>query len=79
MYESVEDDPSWNLKIAFDAFVEAGDAFDAEVAARLHRHIYSVGDTVAPQASYTAFRGRLPALAPLLAKRGLLEANLPGA
>jgi peptidyl-dipeptidase Dcp len=64
---------------AFDAFVEAGDAFDAEVAARLHRHIYSVGDTVAPQAAYTAFRGRLPALAPLLAKRGLLEANLPGA
>ena len=64
---------------AFDAFVEAGDAFDAEVAARLHRHIYSVGDTVAPQAAYTAFRGRLPALAPLLEKRGLLEANLPGA
>jgi peptidyl-dipeptidase Dcp len=65
---------------AFDAFVEAGNPFDAEVAARLHRHIYSVGDTVAPQQAYTAFRGRLPELAPLLAKRGLLEeANLPGA
>ena len=58
---------------AFDAFVEAGNPFDQEVAARLHRHIYASGDTVAPQAAYTAFRGRLPALTPLLAKRGLLE------
>ena len=58
---------------AFDAFVEAGDPFDPEVAARLHRHIYASGDTLAPQAAYTAFRGRLPALTPLLAKRGLLE------
>jgi peptidyl-dipeptidase Dcp len=65
---------------AFDAFIEAGNPFDAEVAARLHRHIYSVGDTVAPQTAYTSFRGRLPALAPLLAKRGLLEEDgLPAA
>lgn len=58
---------------AFDAFEEAGDPFDADVAARLHRHIYAVGDSVPPQQAYTGFRGRLPALEPLLSKRGLLE------
>lgn len=65
---------------AFGAFEEAGNPFDADVAARLHRHIYAVGDTVPPQQAYTDFRGRLPALEPLLAKRGLLAGtNLPGA
>jgi peptidyl-dipeptidase Dcp len=63
---------------AFGAFEEAGNPFDADVAARLHRHIYAVGDTVPPQQAYTDFRGRLPALEPLLAKRGLLAGtNLP--
>jgi len=60
---------------AYDAFVEAGNPFDAEVAARLHRHIYSAGDSVAPQQAYAAFRGRLPKLGPLLLKRGLVEAE----
>ena len=58
---------------AYDAFVEAGNPFDAEVAARLYRHIYSAGDSVAPQEAYTAYRGRLPKLGPLLLKRGLVE------
>ncbi|HJV72501.1 M3 family metallopeptidase [Ideonella sp.] len=58
---------------AFNAFEEAGNPFDAQVAARLHRHIYAVGDTVSPQQAYTDFRGRLPAIEPLLSKRGLLE------
>ncbi|MDZ7813693.1 MAG: M3 family metallopeptidase [Ideonella sp.] len=62
---------------AYDAFIEAGNPFDAEVAARLHRHIYASGDTVAPQAAYTAFRGRLPSLVPLLTKRGLAEEGAP--
>jgi peptidyl-dipeptidase Dcp len=64
---------------AFNAFVEAGDAFDKKMAQRLLSHIYSVGDSVAPQDAYTSFRGRLPKLGPLLAKRGLLEAGLPAA
>ncbi|MFD2451105.1 M3 family metallopeptidase [Ideonella paludis] len=62
---------------AYDAFIEAGNPFDADVAARLHRHIYASGDTVAPQAAYTAFRGRLPSLVPLLTKRGLLDEGAP--
>lgn len=63
---------------AFNAFVEAGDPFDKKMAQRLLSHIYAVGDSVAPQDAYTSFRGRLPKLGPLLAKRGLLdEAGLP--
>ena len=58
---------------AFDAFVEAGDPFDAATAERLKRHIYSAGDSVEPQAAYAAFRGRAPQLEPMLRKRGLLE------
>lgn len=57
----------------YDAFVEAGDPFDPAVADRLLRHIYSVGDTVEPRATYRAFRGRDAAVQPMLAKRGLLE------
>jgi peptidyl-dipeptidase Dcp len=57
---------------AFNAFLEAGDPFDPQVAARLHRHIYAAGDSVDPREAYTSFRGRLAALEPLLSKRGLL-------
>jgi len=60
---------------AFAAFDEAGNAFDPALAARLEA-IYSAGDTQDPMALYRAFRGRDPAIAPLLAQRGLAE---PGA
>ena len=56
----------------FGAFEEAGDPFDPQVAARLHRHIYAAGGSVAPMEAYRAFRGRDPKVEPLLAKRGLL-------
>jgi peptidyl-dipeptidase Dcp len=58
---------------AFDAFVEAGDPFDAGVAGRLQRHIYAAGDSVEPGATYAAFRGRAPQIESMLRKRGLLE------
>ncbi|MCU0813386.1 MAG: M3 family metallopeptidase [Burkholderiaceae bacterium] len=57
---------------AFDAFVEAGDPFDAATAERLRRHVYAAGDSVEPGATYAAFRGRAPALEPMLRKKGLL-------
>lgn len=59
----------------FDAFVEAGDIFDPTVAERLHRFVYSAGNTLEPGAAYRAFRGRDPVVEPLLAKRGLLDAR----
>lgn len=58
---------------AFNAFVEAGDPFDAPVAQRLLRHVYAAGDSVAPQQTYIDFRGRPAGIGPLLAQRGLLE------
>ena len=58
----------------FDAFVEAGDPFDAAVAARLRRYIYSTGNSVEPGAAFRAFRGRDPVIEPLLRQKGLVAA-----
>jgi len=58
---------------AFAAFEEAGDAFDPEVAARLERFILSAGGSRTPEELYTAFRGRMPGVEPLLKGRGLLD------
>ena len=57
----------------FEAFVEAGDPFDAAVAERLARFIYSSGNSIEPGAAYRAFRGRGPTPEPMLRQRGLLE------
>ena len=57
---------------AFDAFVEAGDPFDAPTAERLHRYVYSAGNTIEPRDGYAAFRGRAASVEPMLRKKGLL-------
>lgn len=59
----------------YGAFQEAGSPFDAAVAERLKRYIYSSGNSLEPGAAYAAFRGRAPTVTPLLDKRGLLEAE----
>lgn len=58
----------------FDAFIEAGDAFDQATAKRLRECIYSAGNTREPKASYRAFRGRDATVTPMLKKRGLVTA-----
>lgn len=58
---------------AFAAFEEAGDAFDPGVAARLEEFILSAGGSRPPEELYTAFRGRMPGVEPLLKGRGLLD------
>ena len=57
---------------AWQAFVEAGNPFDASVAQRLKGCIYSVGDSVEPGAAFRAFRGRDAELTPMLRERGLV-------
>ncbi len=57
---------------AHDAFVEAGDPFDAATAARLRQFIYSSGNTIEPGEAYRSFRGRDAGIEPLLRGRGLL-------
>lgn len=56
---------------AFQAFKEAGDAFDTKTAEKLHRYIYSSGGSMDPEKAYTAFRGKLPTPEALLEKEGL--------
>lgn len=57
----------------FAAFEESGDIFDPATAARLKEHVYSAGNTVDWMTGYVAFRGREPAVEPLLRNRGLLN------
>lgn len=59
---------------AFDAFAETGDVFDPSTAKKLHDHIYAAGNRRDPAEAYTAFRGRMPDVGPLLKKRGLVDA-----
>jgi peptidyl-dipeptidase Dcp len=56
---------------AFEAFEEAGGAFDPEMAARLERFILSTGGSEEADVLYTKFRGRMPGVEPLLKGRGL--------
>ncbi len=56
---------------AFEAFEEAGGAFDPEMAARLEEHILSAGGSKEADVLYTAFRGKMPGVEALLKGRGL--------
>lgn len=58
---------------AFEAFEEAGSAFDPGTAAKLQDFILSKGGSVEADALYTAFRGRMPGPEALLKGRGLME------
>jgi peptidyl-dipeptidase Dcp len=57
---------------AFDAFVEAGDPFDAQVAQALQRFIYGSGNSLEPREAFAAFRGRAARVGPMLRKKGLI-------
>ena len=57
----------------FEAFTEAGDPFDPDLAARL-RHVLGAGDSRDPMSLYVAFRGRPPTTAALLRGRELVPA-----
>ncbi|AZQ66218.1 M3 family peptidase [Silicimonas algicola] len=56
---------------AFEAFLEAGDPFDPEIAERLEAHILSAGGSSDAADLYIAFRGRMPGPEALLRGRGL--------
>ncbi|MDJ0629318.1 MAG: M3 family metallopeptidase [Rhodobacter sp.] len=59
---------------AFEAFAEAGGAFDAATAKKLERFILSAGGSEEADVLYRKFRGRLPGVEALLKGRGLLDA-----
>jgi peptidyl-dipeptidase Dcp len=56
---------------AFEAFEEAGGAFDAATAQKLEQFILSAGGSQEADVLYTAFRGRMPGVEALLKGRGL--------
>lgn len=56
---------------AFEAFEEAGSAFDPKMARKLEDHILSVGGLREADILYKEFRGRLPDVDALLKGRGL--------
>ena len=55
---------------AFNAFTDAKGPYDAQVAERLRRFVFSVGDTVDPAEGYRSFRGRDPDTGALMRRRG---------
>lgn len=62
---------------AFGAFMEGKGPYDKEVAQRLVKYIFSVGNTVDPAEAYRAFRGRDPRVEALMKKRGFPVPSKP--
>jgi peptidyl-dipeptidase Dcp len=58
----------------FEAFTEAGNAFDHKTAQRLKKYIYASGNSLPPMQAYESFRGRAPTVDAMLRRRGLAEA-----
>ncbi|HVY23777.1 MAG TPA: M3 family metallopeptidase [Steroidobacteraceae bacterium] len=57
---------------AWEAFVESGDVFDSDIAARLRDHVFSAGNQQEPDIAYRAFRGRDADVQALMRKRGFV-------
>jgi len=57
---------------AFEAFKEAGNIFDKEIADKFRTFVLEKGNTSDPMDLYVAFRGKKPEIKPLLRNRGLL-------
>jgi peptidyl-dipeptidase Dcp len=59
---------------AIEAFIEAGGPYDRQVAERLRRYVFSVGNTMDPAEAYRLFRGRDAEIDALMRKRGFTPA-----
>ena len=59
----------------FEAFKESGDEFNPELARRFRENILAVGNSRDLMEAYRQFRGKDPAVEPLLRKRGLAPAK----
>lgn len=59
---------------AFEAFEQAGGAFDAEMASKLEKFILSTGGSREAEELYVEFRGKMPGVEALLKGRGLVAA-----
>jgi peptidyl-dipeptidase Dcp len=64
---------------AWEAFTEAGGAWDKTVARRLRDDVFSVGNTIDPADGFRAFRGRDARIDALMRKRGFPVPQAPKA
>jgi peptidyl-dipeptidase Dcp len=55
---------------AWEAFTQGGGPWDRAIAARLHEHVFQVGNTIEPADGYREFRGRDAGIDALMRKRG---------
>jgi peptidyl-dipeptidase Dcp len=55
---------------AFEAFTEAGGAYDKQVARKLREHVFAAGNSIDPAEGYRAFRGRDAGIEALMRRRG---------
>ncbi|MFL6375739.1 MAG: M3 family metallopeptidase, partial [Pyrinomonadaceae bacterium] len=55
---------------AYTAFTEAGGPYDKDVAARLRKYVFTVGNTIDPAEGYRQFRGRDPQVRALMLEWG---------
>jgi peptidyl-dipeptidase Dcp len=60
---------------AFEAFTEAGGAYDKAVARKLREHVFGAGNTIDPAEGYRAFRGRDASIDALMRRRGFAQEN----
>jgi peptidyl-dipeptidase Dcp len=58
---------------AFEAFTEAGGAYDRKVASRLLENVFAAGNTRDPEEGYRAFRGKDAGIEALMRKRGFAK------
>ena len=56
---------------AFNAFVESGDVYNKELAAKYRKFVLSAGGTENSMELYKKFRGKEPSIEPLLKRKGL--------
>jgi len=56
---------------AFQGFIESGDVFNKELAAKYRKYVLSAGGTEESMELYKKFRGKEPSIEPLLKRRGL--------
>jgi len=57
---------------AFQAFVDSGDIYNKDIAAKFRKYILTEGGTDEGMVQYRKFRGQDPSKEPLLRKRGLI-------
>jgi peptidyl-dipeptidase Dcp len=62
---------------AYNAFTEGKGPYDKDVAEKLRKFVFSVGDTIDPAEGYRGFRGRDPGTAALMEKRGFAKSKKP--